>query len=54
MKGDKEVRWQPRKRRRVQDGSEEGHTPPEIDNVDRDWGALIREASEDAAGLEQA
>jgi len=56
MKGDKEVRWQPRKRRRVQDGSEQErrYTPPEIDNVDQDWGALIREASEDAAGLEQA
>ena len=56
MKGDKEVRWQPRKRRRVQDGSEQErrYPPPEIDNVDQDWGALIREASEDAAGLEQA
>jgi len=56
MKGDKEVRWQPRKRRCVQDGSEQGRrcAPPEIDNVDRDWGALIREASEDAAGLENA
>jgi hypothetical protein len=56
MKGDKEVQWQPRKRRRVQDGSEQGrrYTAPEIDNVDQDWDALIREASEDAARLEQA
>lgn len=56
MKIDKEVQWQPRKRRRVQDESEQGrrYTAPDIDNVDQDWDALIREASEDAAGLEQA
>jgi len=40
----------------VEDGIEEGrrYAVPEIDNVDRDWDALIREASEDAAGLEHA
>jgi hypothetical protein len=56
MKGDKEVRWQPQKRRCVQDRNEQGRrcVPPEIDSVDQDWGALIREASEDAAGLERA
>jgi hypothetical protein len=56
MKQDKEVQWQPRKRRRVQDGSEQGrrYVPPEIDNVDQDWDVLIREASEDAAWLEHA
>ena len=56
MKEDEEVQWQPRKRRRVQDGNEQGrrYTPPDIDNVDQDWDALIGEASEDAAGLEQA
>ncbi len=55
MKKDKEVQWQPRKRRRLQD-SEQGrrYDPPEIDNVDRDWDALIGEASEDAVGLEHA
>ncbi|KAH9000257.1 apoptosis-antagonizing transcription factor [Lactarius akahatsu] len=52
-KEDKEVQW---KRRRVGDGIEGGrrYAVPEIDNVDRDWDALIREASEDAAGLEHA
>ncbi|KAI9440499.1 apoptosis-antagonizing transcription factor [Lactarius indigo] len=52
-KEDREVQW---KRRRVEDGIEEGrrYAVPEIDNVDRDWDALIREASEDAAGLEHA
>jgi hypothetical protein len=56
MKEDKEVRWEPRKRRRLQDGSEQGrrYPPADIDNVDQDWDALIREASEDAVGLEQA
>lgn len=56
IKKDKEVQWQPRKRRRLQESSEQGrrYTPPEIDNVDRDWDALIREASEDAVGLEHA
>ena len=56
MEEDKEVQWQPRKRRRVQDDSEQGrrYAPPDIDNVDQDWDGLIREASEDAAGLEQA
>jgi len=44
MKKDKEVQWQPRKR----------CAPPDIDNVNRDWDVLIREASEDAAGLEHA
>ncbi|KAH9072166.1 apoptosis-antagonizing transcription factor [Lactarius deliciosus] len=52
-KEDREVQW---KRRRVEDGTEDGrrYAVPEIDNVDRDWDALIREASEDAAGLEHA
>ncbi|KAI9464579.1 apoptosis-antagonizing transcription factor [Lactarius psammicola] len=52
-KEDREVQW---KRRRVEDGIEGGrrYAVPEIDNVDRDWDALIREASEDAAGLEHA
>jgi phosphoribosyl-AMP cyclohydrolase len=56
MKKEKEVQWQPRKRRRLQDGSESGrrYALREIDNVDRDWDALIREANEDAAGLEHA
>ncbi len=56
MKKDKEVQWQPRKRRCLQDGSEQGRrcAPPDIDNVNRDWDVLIREASEDAAGLEHA
>jgi hypothetical protein len=56
MEKEKEVQWQPRKRRRLQDGSEQGrrYALQEIDNVDRDWDALIKEASEDAAGLEHA
>jgi hypothetical protein len=56
MEKDKEVQWQPRKRRRLQESSEQGrrYVPTGIDNVDRDWDALIREASEDAAGLEHA
>jgi hypothetical protein len=56
MNKDKEVRWQPRKRRRLQESSEQGrrYAPPEIDNVDRDWDTLIKEASDDAAGLEHA
>jgi len=56
MKEDKQVQWQPRKRRRVQDGTEQGrrYLGPEIDNVDQDWDALIREASEDAVELEHA
>jgi hypothetical protein len=56
MEKEKEAQWQPQKRRRLQDGSEQGrrYAPREIDNVDRDWDALIREASEDAAGLDHA
>jgi hypothetical protein len=56
MEKDKEVQWQPGKRRRLQESSEQGrrYVATEIDNVDRDWDALIREASEDAAGLENA
>jgi hypothetical protein len=56
MKEDREVQWQPQKRRRVQDGSEQGrrYALPDIDNVDRYWDALIREASEDATGLDHA
>ena len=56
MEKDKEDQWQPRKRCRLQDGSEQGrrYALREIDNVDQDWDALIREASEDAAGLEHA
>jgi len=54
-KEDRGVQW---KRRRVEDDIEEGrrYAVPEIDNdnVDRDWDALIREATEDAAGLEHA
>ena len=56
IKEDYEVQWQPRKRLRLQESSEQGrrYAPPDIDNVDQDWDALIREASEDAAGLEHA
>lgn len=56
MKKDENVQWRPRKRRRVQDGDEmrRRYTPLGIDNVDRDWDTQIREASEDAAGLEHA
>jgi hypothetical protein len=56
MEKEKEVQWQSQKRRRLQDGSEQGRRYAlwEIDNVDRDWDALIKEASEDAAGLEHA
>jgi len=40
----------------LQESSEQGrrYTTPEIDNVDQDWDTLIREASEDAMGLEHA
>jgi hypothetical protein len=40
----------------VEDSTEEvrRYAAQEIDNVDRDWDTLIREASEDAAGLEHA
>lgn len=53
---DKEVQWQPRKRRRLQESIEQGrrYAPREIDNVDRDWDALIKEASDDVADLEHA
>ncbi|KAI0285902.1 apoptosis-antagonizing transcription factor [Russula aff. rugulosa BPL654] len=53
---DKEVQWQPRKRRRLQESSEQGrrYASPEIDNVNRDWDTLIKEASDDAMGLEHA
>ncbi|KAI9511548.1 apoptosis-antagonizing transcription factor [Russula earlei] len=46
----------PRKRRRVQDDSEQGrrYLRPQIDPVDQGWDTLIREASEDAVGLEHA
>jgi hypothetical protein len=56
MKEDKQVQWQPRKRRRVQDGTEQGgrYLRQEIDSVDQDWDALIGEASEDAVELEHA
>jgi len=56
MGEDKQVQWHPRKRRRVQDDTEQGrrYLGPEIDNVDQDWDALIREASEDAMELEHA
>jgi len=56
LKKEKEVQWQPRKRRRLQDDSVQGrrYALREIDNVDRDWDTLIREASEDAAGLDHA
>jgi hypothetical protein len=56
MKEEGEAQWQPRKRRRVQDGSEQGrrYPLPEIDNVDQDWDSLISEASEDAMGFEHA
>jgi hypothetical protein len=56
MKEDREVQLQPQKRRRVQDGDEQGrrYALPDIDNVDQDWDALIREASEDATGLDHA
>ncbi|KAF8271594.1 apoptosis-antagonizing transcription factor [Lactarius quietus] len=52
-KEDREVKW---KRRRVEDSTEEvrRYAVQEIDNVDRDWDTLIREASEDAAGLDHA
>jgi len=52
-KEDREVKW---KRRRVEDSTEEErrYAVREIDNVDQDWGTLIREASQDAAGLEHA
>jgi hypothetical protein len=56
MEEDSEVQWQPQKRRRVRDGSEQGrrYALPDIDNVDQDWHALIRQASEDATGLDHA
>ncbi|KAI0305937.1 apoptosis antagonizing transcription factor-domain-containing protein [Multifurca ochricompacta] len=56
MKEYGKVQWHPRKRRRIQDDSEEGrrYTSEDIDNIDRDWEVLIREMSEDAAGLEHA
>ncbi|KAI0272673.1 apoptosis-antagonizing transcription factor [Gloeopeniophorella convolvens] len=56
IEADEDVQWRPRKRRRVQEGHEEGRrdASAEIDNGDRDYVALIREASEDAAGFEHA
>ena len=52
----KEDRGVESNRRRVGDSTEEvrRYAVQEIDNVDRDWDTLIREASEDAAGLEHA
>ena len=40
----------------MEDGTEEGrrYAVQEIDSVDQDWDTLIREASQDAAGLEYA